>query len=230
MPQLYTFDIYYLYLVLPMIVFTLICSFAVQHTFKKYSKVQTRRQVTSENAANRVCEAEGADATRIESVAGNLNDHYDPRTNVIRLSGSVYGKTSVAAVAVAAHEAGHAGQYAARYTPAIFRSAIVGVTNFGSTLSVPLVLLGFAMSLEILINIGILLFALVFFFQVVTLPVEFNASKRALRALDNSGLLDNTELKQAKKVLSAAAMTYVAAMALSLAQLLRLMALSKRRR
>jgi Zn-dependent membrane protease YugP len=230
MDFLYTFDIYYLALVLPMVVISLICSFAVQSTFKKYSKVPTKRRVTGAQAAAKVAQAAGADTVRVEATPGSLSDHYDPRSNVIRLSQPVYGQTSVSAVAVAAHEAGHAGQYASGYAPAAFRAAIVGVTNFGSALSVPLVLLGLALGYDILINIGILLFSLVFFFQVVTLPVEFNASRRALRSLDDINLLDDGELKMAKKVLRAAAMTYVAAMALSLAQLLRLMALSKRRR
>lgn len=229
MPFLY-FDYWYLVLVIPALLFSIICSLGVKSTFNKYSKVPVRRGFTGADAARLVCRETGADNVTIEEVSGNLNDHYDPRSGVIRLSTPVYGKSTVAAVAVAAHEAGHAGQYANRYAPAHFRAAIVGMTNIGSMMSVPLIIIGFALNFEPLITLGILLFSLIFVFQVITLPVEFNASRRALKALDGASILNTEELRGAKAVLTAAAMTYIAAMAVSLAQLLRLVLLSRGRR
>lgn len=225
-----TFDIYYLVLVLPMLLFSFICSLAVNGTFSRYAKVMTKRGITGAAAAEQVCRMEGAVNVRVGQVPGKLTDHYDPRNSTISLSDTVYGSASVAAVAVAAHEAGHAGQYANHYGPVRLRMSIVPICNFGSMLSMPLVILGFALGYDWLINFGILLFSLVFLFQVITLPVEFNASRRAMRALEQGTLLDATELKLARKVLTAAAMTYVAAMAVSMAQLVRLVLLSNRRR
>jgi Zn-dependent membrane protease YugP len=167
---------------------------------------------------------------QIERVAGSLSDHLDPRTNVIRLSENVYDTDSVAAVGVAAHEAGHAIQYAAAYAPIKIRAAIIPVTNIGSRLSVPLILMGMIFGMTGLINIGIILFGAVVVFQLITLPVEFNASRRAVTVLGESGLLSGDELSGSKKVLSAAALTYVGALALSLAQLIRLISISQRRR
>lgn len=229
MPFLY-FDVYYLVLVVPMILFSLICSALVKSTFNRYAKTPTRHGLTGQSAAEQVCRMENAQNVSIVSARGKLTDHYDPRNHTIALSESVYGHATVSAVAVAAHEAGHAGQYANRYAPVKARMALIPVCNFGSGLSVPLVVLGLALGYEWLINLGILLFALVFAFQVLTLPVEFNASRRAMRALESGQMLSGEELRQARKVLTAAAMTYVAAMAVSLAQLLRLVLLSRRRR
>lgn len=226
----FTFDIYYLVLVLPMIVFSLICSASVNGTFSRYSKIAIRRGITGAAAAEQVCRMENARGVQVAPVPGKLTDHYDPRSQTISLSDDVYSSASVAAVAIAAHEAGHAGQYANGYGPIKARMALVPVCRFGSGLSIPLVLLGFALGYDVLINLGILLFALVFVFQVITLPVEFNASRRAMRALESGNILDDDELRQARKVLNAAAMTYVAAMAVSLAQLLRYVLLSQRRR
>lgn len=223
------FDIYYLVLVLPTIIFALLCQWKVSSAFKKYSSIRTRNGMTGADAAREICKMGGASHVGIETTAGNLTDHFDPRSQVIRLSQQVYGVPSIAAVGVAAHEAGHASQYAHGYGPVRLRSAIIPVTQVASNLAVPLVLAGFIFNLGLLIHIGILFFAVAFFFQLVTLPVEFNASKRAIAMLETGGFLDEQELKDAKKVLSAAAMTYVAAMAVSLAQLLRLLLLARRR-
>jgi len=224
------FDDLYLLLVLPAVLFSFFCQWKVTSTFKKYSKVPTRRRITGADAAARVCQLGEARDVRIESVTGKLTDHFDPRGNVIRLSQSVYGESSVAALGVAAHEAGHAAQYAQGYGPIRLRSAIIPVTQVASNLAMPLVIAGLLIEgLGILLTIGILFFAVAFLFQVITLPVEFNASRRALALLESGGMLDRDELDGAKKVLSAAAMTYVAAMAVALASLLRLILISRRR-
>ena len=224
------FDITYLVLVMPALILAMWAQGSVSSRFRKYSQMLTRRGLTGAAAAEEVLRRAGVYDVSIERVRGNLTDHFDPRSNTIRLSDSVYSSTSVAAVGVAAHEAGHAVQHADSYTPIKIRSAIIGVTKFGSTLSMPLVLIGMLMNLGGLINIGILLFGTVVLFQLITLPVEFNASRRAITALDEAALLDESEIPAAKKVLSAAAMTYVAALAVSLAQLLRLLMISGRRR
>ena len=219
------FDSYYFTLVIPAILLALFAQAKVQSAFAKYSQIRSLRGLTGREAAQRILLANGITDVRFEHVAGKLTDHYDPRENVIRLSDAVDDSTSVAAIGVAAHEAGHAVQYATGYAPIRLRAAIIPVTQLGSQLSVPLILLGVFMSSQNLINYGILLFATVALFQLVTLPVEFNASARALRAIDASGLLTGEELSCTRKVLSAAAMTYVAALITSLAQLLRLVLL-----
>lgn len=224
------FNFTYVELVIPALLFSMWAQFLVKSRFNKYSRVMTSRRITGADAAREVLVSAGVTNVRIERIAGQLTDHFDPRDNVIRLSDSVYSATSVAAVGVAAHEAGHALQYALGYSPMRLRAAIIPVTNIGSKLAVPLVLLGIFLNFTGLINIGILLFATVVLFQLVTLPVEFNASRRAITTLDSSGLLDQDEVPAARKVLSAAAMTYVAALAVSLAQLLQLLARASRRR
>jgi Zn-dependent membrane protease YugP len=216
----------YLVLVLPALLFTVWAQYMVSSSFKKFSKLRTLRGITGADAAGEVLRRAGVHDVRIEQVRGNLTDHYDPRQNVIRLSESVYGVPSVAAVGVAAHEAGHALQYASGYFPIRIRAAIIPVTNIGSKLAMPLVLLGLLFGFAGLINIGIVLFGAVVVFQLLTLPVEFNASRRAIRALEDSGALGTSELPGARKVLTSAAMTYVAALAVSLAQLLRLIGLA----
>jgi Zn-dependent membrane protease YugP len=215
---------YYSYLIffIPVLIFTLFAQLSVNSTFNKFNKVANRRRMTGADAARLILQANGLHDVRIEQVAGNLTDHFDPRENVIRLSESVYGMASIAAVGVAAHEAGHAVQYAVGYGPIKLRSAIVGVTQFASKWSILILLLGFLIQMEALAMVGFWLYAVVAFFQLVTVPVEFNASRRALAALSEGGALDDEELKGAKKVLSAAAMTYVAALASALVQLLRL--------
>lgn len=206
---------YYLFM-LPGIIISIWASIRVKSAFSRYSRVSNSRGLTGADAAMAVLRANGVSNVRIERVSGELTDHYDPRTNVIRLSDSVYGSASVAAVGVAAHEAGHAVQYAHNYGPVKLRSAIIPVCNFGAKLSLPLIIIGSLLLSDWLILAGIALFALSVLFQVVTLPVEFNASRRALSAIEQEGLLRSEERTGAKKVLSAAAMTYVATLLQSL--------------
>ena len=219
------YDYYYIALVLPMVIFALLAQFSVNSTFQKYSKRTTLRGITGYDSAKMILDTNGLSHIRIERVSGSLTDHYDPKANVIRLSDSVYSSKSVAAVGVAAHEAGHAVQHAKGYIPIKIRAAIIPMTNIGSRLSIPLILIGllFAGSgMEMLAYIGVALFSLTTVFQLVTLPVEFNASRRAISAMNASGRFESSEISQARRVLSAAAMTYVAALAVSIAQLLRL--------
>ncbi len=225
----YGFDSLYLLLVLPAILISLFAQIKVSSTFSKYSKISSN--LTGEEAARRVLEINGVTGVKIERVSGNLSDHYDPKSNTIRLSQTVYSANSIAAVGVAAHEAGHAVQYAKGYSPVKLRTLIYPISSIGSKLSIPLVLAGLIFSFSILIDLGIIFFILALIFQFITLPVEFNASKRALQTLENGFVLTKQEdLKGAKRVLTAAAMTYVAAVIVSLAQLLRLLAISNRRR
>lgn len=229
------FDPTFLTLVLPCLLLSLWASSNVNSTFRKYSQQMSVRRITGAEAAQRVLRNNGVQGVRIERVSGKLTDHYDPRTNVIRLSQDVYDNTSTAAIGVACHEAGHAVQYAVGYAPIKLRAAIIPVTNFGSRLAMPLILLGllfsaFGQMAESLIYLGIACFGLSLVFQLVTLPVEFNASRRALQAIEDGGILTAEEQQGAKKTLTAAALTYVAATAVSLAQLLRLIAIFGGRR
>ena len=231
----YGFDYTYLVLVLPCILLSLWASSNVNSTFKKYSKQFSSRRLTGADAAQRVLSANGVYGVRIERISGNLTDHYDPRTNVIRLSDSVYDSASTAAIGVACHEAGHAVQYAHGYAPIKLRAAIIPLTNFGTKIAWPLMLLGMLLSgmsgtFYNLVYVGIACFSLSLVFQLVTLPVEFNASRRAMQAIEQGGILYEDELAGARKPLTAAAMTYVAAVATSLVQLLRLIAIYGRRR
>jgi len=237
MPYYYGYGIDWTYflLVLPCMIFAMIASSNVNNTFKKYAQQHSFRRLTGAEAAQRVLQHNGVTGVRIERVGGNLTDHYDPRTNVIRLSDSVYASTSTAAIGVAAHEAGHAVQYAKNYAPIKLRAAIIPLTNFGSKLAMPLILAGILFGAlgsfsTTLVYLGIAAFGLSFLFQVVTLPVEFNASRRALQAIEDANLLTEEERRGAKKTLQAAAMTYVAATATALAQLLRLIVLFGNRR
>ena len=228
-------DMSYVILVLPCILLSLWASSNVNSIFKKYSRQFSSRGLTGAEAARRVLSAHGVGNVRIERVSGNLTDHFDPRTNVIRLSDNVFGNTSTAAIGVACHEAGHAVQYAQGYAPIKLRAAIIPVTNFGSRLAMPLILIGLLLAafgnLSVLfIDLGIACFGLSLVFQLVTLPVEFNASNRALRAIADSNLLTEDEQAGARKTLRAAALTYVAATAVAFAQLLRLILLFGRRR
>ncbi len=229
------FDYTYLVLVLPCVLLALWASSNVNSTFQKYSQQYSMRRLTGAEAAQRVLTANGVSGVRIERVSGNLTDHYDPRTNVIRLSDSVYSSTSTAAIGVACHEAGHAVQYAQSYAPIKLRAAIIPVTNIGSKLAMPLILLGLLFSFGgeynySLVYAGIACFGLSLVFQLITLPVEFNASRRALVAIEQTGMLTEDEQAGARKTLRAAALTYVAATAVALAQLLRLMILFGGRR
>lgn len=224
------FDSTYL-IVLPAIIFALIAQVMVKSTFNKYSKEKNEHGYTAREVARRILDENGLHNVQIEYISGNLTDHYDPSANVIRLSDTVYNSTSVAAIGVAAHEVGHAIQHAQGYSPIKIRQAIIPITRIGSNLAVPLVLIGMIFgALDFLIPVGIFLYAGVVFFQAVTLPVEFNASNRALKTLDENVILYKGEIKMAKKVLTAAAMTYVAAMFSSLMSLLRLILISNRGR
>ena len=237
MPFLYYYGIDWTYvvLVLPCVIFSLIASGMVKSTFNRYSRQMSVRHITGAEAARQVLLGNGVTDVRIERVSGDLTDHYDPKANVIRLSDSVYDSTSTAAIGVACHEAGHAVQYAQSYAPIKLRAALIPITNFGSRLAMPLILLGILLSSlgemsYFFVYLGIACFSLSLVFQLVTLPVEFNASRRAMEAISQSGLLTAEEQKGARKTLSAAAMTYVAATATALAQVLRLLVLFGKRR
>ena len=219
------FDGTYVLIILAFLISALV-SAKMNATFSKYSKVRSYCGMTGAQAAQRILSSAGIYDVRIEYVSGKLTDHYDPSNKVLRLSDAVYGNTSIAAIGVAAHECGHAVQHARNYVPLSVRSAIVPVANFGSQLSWPLFLAGLIFSFRPLLMIGILLFCAALLFQIVTLPVEFNASARALRMLDETGIMGRQEIRGTKKVLRAAAMTYVAAVIGSLLQLLRLLILS----
>ncbi|MBP3378644.1 MAG: zinc metallopeptidase [Clostridia bacterium] len=229
MPFIYGFDYTYIIYVLPALIFAMWAQYNVQSTFKKYSKVASERGMTGYDAARRILDANGLHHVRIEQVAGDLTDHYDPKANVIRLSDTVHSVSSVAAVGVAAHEAGHAVQYAEGYSPIKIRTAIIPITRIGSNLAFPLVLLGLLFSAPLLAGIGVILFGAAVLFQLVTLPVEFNASSRAIAALSSSGMSDEA-VGDAKKVLRAAAMTYVAALATAIGNFLRLLTIANRSR
>lgn len=222
MPYFY-FDYYYLILVVPALLLAIWAQVQVKTTYRKYSRVPNSRGMTGAYAAQAVLNSYGITDVRIERVSGNLTDHYDPRSKVIRLSDGVYNSSTVAAIGIACHEAGHAAQHAENYAPIKIRNAIIPVCNIGSTIGIPLALIGWIFSFSILIYVGLGLYAAVFIFQVATLPVEFNASRRAIKVIDETQLLRDDEIGGAKKVLAAAAMTYVASMIVSLANLLRLL-------
>ncbi len=222
MPYFY-FDYYYLILVVPALMLAIWAQVQVKTTYRKYSRVPNSRGMTGAYAAQAVLNFYGITDVRIERVSGNLTDHYDPRSKVIRLSDGVYNSSTVAAIGIACHEAGHAAQHAENYAPIKIRNAIIPVCNIGSTIGIPLALIGWIFSFSILIYVGLGLYAAVFIFQVATLPVEFNASRRAIKVIDETQLLRDDEIGGAKKVLAAAAMTYVASMMVSLANLLRIL-------
>lgn len=216
-------DSYYIILVLPAIIFSMYAQSKVNSTFEKYSRQGTRRGVTGAQAAMAVLRANGVADVRIEKVSGSLTDHYDPKTNVIRLSDSVHDSASVAAVGVAAHEAGHAVQYAYNYFPIRVRSVIIPITQIGSQLATPLIFMGIFFDAFHFVQLGLAAFFLAVVFQLVTLPVEFNASNRAIDAIAETQILYEDELPGAQKTLSAAALTYVAALLVALMQFLRLL-------
>ena len=220
-------------LVLIGVVISLLASAKVNSTFSRYSRVRNSRGITGAEAAERVLHGAGIYDVRIEHVSGNLTDHYDPRSKVLRLSDSVYGQASVAAVGVAAHECGHAIQHARGYAPLKLRSTLVPIASFGSKIAWPLIIIGLLFTNEtsiLLLNAGIIAFSLAVLFQLVTLPVEFNASNRAIRTIADAGIMQGDEIKSAKKVLSAAALTYVASAATAILQLLRILILTGGRR
>ena len=224
-PYGYYFDPTYI-LVLIGAVLSIIASSMVQSTFHKYSRVRSMSGMTGAQVAEAILRNKGIYDVRVARVRGELTDHYDPRTKVVKLSDSVYDSTSVAALGVAAHECGHAIQDAINYAPLNIRSAIVPAANVGSQLSWPLFIAGLIFSIRPLVTLGIVLFSLAVLFQLVTLPVEINASSRALKMLESTGILGTDEKKGARKVLTAAALTYVAALAASILQLLRLIILA----
>lgn len=216
--------------VLPGLILAMIASGLVNSTYAKYAKVRAASGLTAAQVAYDIMQQAGVTDVTVEPVAGNLTDHYDPRTRTLRLSKGTYGSDSIAALGVAAHEAGHAIQDAQQYAPLKLRSAMVPVTNFTSNAAVPLFILGLVLAWEPLVTVGIICFAVAVAFSLVTLPVEFNASSRALYALEGGGFLTREESDKASKVLRAAALTYVASALTAILQLLRLLALSGRRR
>lgn len=219
----YYMESYWLYLVIvgPALLFAIGAQISVKNSFNKYSRVRSSRGLTGANAAMQVLNYYGIHDVQIERVSGKLSDHYDPKTKVIRLSDEVFSSTSVAAIGVACHEAGHAAQHAQSYAPLKWRNAIIPICNIGSTLGIPIALIGVFLNFGILIDIGLALYALIAVFQFITLPVEFNASRRAVDVISQTHILDEEEISGTKRVLSAAAMTYVAALATSIANLLR---------
>ena len=228
-------DMTYIVLVLPAVILSLWASWNVKRTFEKYAKVMNSRGLTGAQAARRVLDANGLRDVPVERVSGELSDHYDPEARVVRLSDSVYGSSSTAAVGVACHEVGHAIQNAEDYLPIRIRQAIIPATNIGAKLSVPLLLAGLLLAglspnFIYLAYAGVALYSLCALFQLITLPTEFDASRRALRSIEGMGLLEGEEYQGAKKVLSAAALTYVAALATTLVQLLRFILLVNNRR
>lgn len=228
---MFFFDSYYWLILIPVIV-AMIASANVKSTYKKYEQVRNSRGLTGEMAARKILDANGLYNVRIEHVSGKLSDHFDPRDNVVRLSDSTYASSSVAAVGVAAHEVGHAIQYAKNYSPMKLRSAIIPFTNIGSSLSYPLVIIGLIFNStlgDLFINIGIVLFLAVVIFQFATLFVEFNASSRAMKTLETDHILEGKELTMSRKVLTAAALTYVAALFTAVVNLLRLLLMANRR-
>ena len=228
----YYFDPTYVLVIIAFLL-TLFASMGVKSTFSKYNDVRSSRGITAASAARQILDANGLQNIRIEHVSGDLTDHYSPNENVIRLSDSTYNSTSVAAIGVAAHECGHAIQHATGYAPLKIRGALVPVANFGSTIAWPLILIGLLFSSRssmLFLNLGIIAFSLAVLFQIVTLPVEFNASSRAIRILGSSGMLYEDEVDATKKVLSAAALTYVAGAASAILQLLRIILLANSRR
>lgn len=221
-------DQYYLLLVIPAMLVAVWAQVQVNSAFNQYNRIYNRRGDTAAAVARRILDQNGLQTVRIERVQGHLSDHYDPRTNVVRLSDSTYASASVAAIGVAAHECGHAMQYAAHYFPIRIRAFLIPITNIGSNLGIPLALFGLVFRLGWLTELGILLFLAVVIFQLVTLPVEFNASARAMKTLESENFLDGEELVGARKTLRAAALTYVAALLVAVANLLRLLLLRNR--
>ena len=218
----YGFDIYYFILIIPALLFGLWAQNQVNTNYTKYSNIRTMRGMTGAEAAEYILRQNGIYNVAIHQISGHLSDNFNPKNNVISLSEGVYNSTSIAAIGVAAHEAGHAVQHAVNYKPIRIREMIIPVTQIGSWLYLPIIMIGFIFSSQGLVNLGIILFSTLAIFQLATLPVEFNASDRAIKTLSQSGILYGEEITGAKRVLKAAALTYVAALVSSLAQLLRL--------
>ncbi len=228
----YYFDYTYFVFILPAVIISMIAQFKVSSTFNKYSQISNRRGVTGRDAALRVLSANNVPPLPVRQIPGKLTDHFDPTSNTISLSEPVCDRTTIAAVGVAAHEAGHAVQHAQGYGPIKLRSALVPITKIGSNLAMPLIIIGLLLPVQydFVVYLGIALYSLAVLFSFVTLPVEFNASSRAIRALEATGTLDGEELAGARKVLQAAAMTYVASTFSALLSLLRLLVIVGNRR
>ncbi|MCL2139002.1 MAG: zinc metallopeptidase [Treponema sp.] len=223
------FDYYYLILVVPTLLLSLWAQIMVKSAFAKYSEIPCSRKFTGQDAAALLLRANRISNVRIEQVGGSLTDHYDPSKKILRLSGPVYGKNSIAAVGIAAHETGHALQHAQHWGPLVLRTGLVPLANIGSSIGPWLAIAGIFFSMPLLINIGIIFFGCAVLFYLVTLPVEFNASSRAMSLLRDNNVLSNDELKGVRKVLTAAALTYVASALTAIASLLRLILISRRR-
>lgn len=224
------YNLSYFVLVLPVVIISLIVSGRVNSTFRKYSKFASMRKITGAMAAQIVLKSHGITNVAINQIPGELSDHYDPRTNTVNLSSSVFNSTSVAAIGVACHEAGHAVQHAQGYMPIKIRNALLTPARIGSSAAIPIALIGLFFGMSILVEAGVILYAFIMLFQLATLPVEFNASNRAVKAIEENGLLTDEELKGSKKVLRAAALTYVASFAVTAMNLLRLIILSNNKR
>jgi len=227
---LFYMDQFYLILVVPALIISLIAQIRVKGTFNKYKNIGNSKNMTGAEVARFLLQSNGINDVQVMQVAGELTDNYDPRNKVLRLSDSTYSSTSVAAIGVAAHETGHAIQHSVKYGPLVLRSTLVPVAGFGSTTGPYIAIIGLFLGWPVIINIGLLLFAGAILFYLITLPVEFNASKRAIACLESTGILLKDELRSAKKVLNAAAMTYVAAALVAVASFLRLLLLARQRR
>lgn len=224
------YDYYYLVLVVPALIISLIAQANVKKAYASMAKIQNAKKLSGAEAAYRVLQFYGINNVQIQMTQGKLTDHYDPRSNVIRLSPEVFSGTSIASVGIACHEAGHAAQHAQSYAPIKLRNAVLPVANLGSSVGFSLAILGYFMGLDIIVGIGVILFAAVVLFQLITLPVEFNASSRALKVIDETNMLYDEEIPKARKVLRAAAMTYVASLLVSVMSLIRLVLRTNRRR
>ena len=224
------YDYYYIILVVPALLISFIAQINVKKTYTNMAKISNARHITGAEAAMRVLSHYGINNVRIEMTRGKLTDHYDPRSNVIRLSPEVFSGSSIASVGIACHEAGHAAQHAMNYAPIKVRNVVLPVANIGSSMGFTIAIIGYFMGLELIVNIGIILFAAVVVFQFVTLPVEFNASSRALKVIGETDILYENEIPKARKVLRAAALTYVASLLVSIMSLLRLVLRTNRRR
>ena len=228
MPYYFLSQYYYVILVVPVLILSLIASAKVNANFKKYSKVLSKNNLTGAQAAFEILRYYGITNVKIERVNGNLTDHFDPRSNVIRLSDNVYNSTSVAAIGVACHEAGHAAQYAEEYFPIKIRNGILPICSLGSRAGFPLAIIGMIINSRFLAILGVVFFSLAVLFELITLPVEFNASSRAIKVIGETNILYPDEKECAKTVLKSAAMTYVASLAVGVANLLRLILMVKK--
>lgn len=227
---MFWYDYYYFILVVPALIISFIAQANIKKAYSHMAKIQNRKKLTGAEAAQRVLSFYNLNNVRVEMTGGKLTDHYDPRSNVIRLSSDVYSGTSIASVGIACHEAGHAAQHAESYAPIKIRNAVLPVANIGSSAGFALAILGYFLGYEIIVNVGIILFASVVLFQLITLPVEFNASSRALKVIGETEMLYNDEMPGARKVLRAAALTYVASLLVSVMSLIRLILRTNRRK